>query len=164
MGNGEQEKPTTPPDDDIVGPTIGLEFWIADNVDDVDFSKFQEKYGMFGGTEYYGTGYVPTINEQGQQVDPERCVIYTVTSYPDYSDKEQHITRIYITDPSVEFYGITLRSSIQDVIELLQQQGFEITESGDEWVEARSGPVWIAFAKEWIQIRVEVTNDTGIEF
>lgn len=145
-------------------PTTNLEFWIAENVDDVDFSKFQEKYGMFGGTEYYGTGYVPTINEQGQQVDPEHCVIYTVTSYPDYSDKEQHITRIYITDPSVEFYGITLRSSIQDVIELLQQQSFEITESGDEWVEARSGSVWITFTKEWIQIRVEVTNETGMQF
>lgn len=164
VGNGEQEKPTTPPDDDIIGPTIGLEFWIAENVDDVDFSTFQEKYGLFGGTEYYGTGYVPTINEQGQQVDPKHCVIYTVTSYPDYSDKEQHVTGIKITDPNVEFYGITLRSSIQDVIELLRQQGFEITESGDEWVFARKGSVWINFYTDCIYIGVDVTNDTGMEF
>ena len=133
-------------------------------MDDVDFSKFQRKYGLFGGNEYYGSSYVPTIDEDGQQVDPERCVIYTVPSYPDYSDKEQHITRIYITDPSVEFCGITLRSPIQNVIELIRQQGFEIPESGDDWVEARMGSVWITFTKKWIQIRVEVTNETGMQF
>ena len=162
-GNEDAEKPTIPPDD-VIGPTTKLEFWIAENVDDVDFSKFQEKYGLFGGTEYYGTGYVPTVNENGQQMDPVHCVIYTVTSYPDYSDKEKHITGIKITDPNVEFYGITLRSPIQDVIELLRQQGFEITESGDEWVLARKGSVWINFYTDCIYIGVEVTNDTGIIF
>ena len=145
-------------------PATNLEFWIADNVDHVDFSKFQKKYGLFGGTMYYGTGYVPTINENGQQIDPKHCVVYTVTSYPDYSNKEQHITGIEITDPNVEFYGITLRSSIQDVIELLRRQGFEITESGDEWVMAQKGSVWIHFYTDCIYISVEVTNDTGMEF
>ena len=42
-----------------------LEFWIAESVDSVDFSKLQEKYGMLGCREYYGTGYVPTIDEEG---------------------------------------------------------------------------------------------------
>ena len=99
-------------------PITNLEFWIAENVDDVDFSKYQIKYGMMGGTEYYGTGYVPTVDEYGQQVDPEHCVIYTVTSYPDYANKEQHITHIYITDPQIEFYGITLNSSFEDFASL----------------------------------------------
>ena len=75
-------------------PKTNLEFWIGENVDDVDFSKYQMKYGMFGGNQYYGTGYVPTLGEEGQQVDPEYCVLYTVTSYPDYSSKSQHITSI----------------------------------------------------------------------
>ena len=99
---------------DLSQPITNLEFWIAENVDDVDFSKYQIKYRMMGGTEYYGTGYVPTVDEYGQQVDPEHCVIYTVTSYPDYANKEQHITHIYITDPKIEFYGITLNSSFED--------------------------------------------------
>jgi len=77
-----------------------LEFWIAENVDDVDFLNYQMKYGMMGGKMYYGTGYVPTLDEYNQQVDPEQCVIYTVTSYPDYVNKTQHITRIEITDHS----------------------------------------------------------------
>ena len=76
---------TEKPNDDINDlsqPLTNLEFWIAQNVDNVDWSKYQEKYGIMGGREFYGTGYAPTLDEWGQQVDPEHCVIYTVTSYP----------------------------------------------------------------------------------
>lgn len=145
-------------------PSTNLEFWITDNVDTVDFSKLHEKYGLFGGREYYGTGYVPTIDENGQQVDPEHCVIYTVTSYPDYSDKEQYITGIYITDPMVEFYGITLNCSFEEFTELIELQGYEITEFSDNYIKAQMGNIWITFAAEWIRIGVEVTNDQGIIF
>ena len=49
--------------DDFSQPPSNLEFWIAENVDDVDFSNYQMKYGMFGGNMYYGTEYVPTLDE-----------------------------------------------------------------------------------------------------
>ena len=145
-------------------PGANLEFWIAENVDKVDFSKHQIKYGMMGGTEYYGTGYVPTVDEHGQQVDPEHCVIYTVTSYPDYSDKEQHITGIYITDPVISFYGISLNSSFDDFERLITQQGFQITDSNENSRTAQKGKYSITFTKEWIRIRVEVENKYGIIF
>lgn len=89
-------------------PETDLEFWIAENVDDFDFSGWEERYGIMGGREYYGSGYVPTKDENGEQIDPAECVIYTVTSYPDYSDKEQHITRITITDPTVKIVRVRL--------------------------------------------------------
>ncbi|MBR3879645.1 MAG: hypothetical protein IKJ24_05960 [Clostridia bacterium] len=145
-------------------PGANLEFWIAENVDKVDFSKHQIKYGMMGGTEYYGTGYVPTVDEHGQQVDPEHCVIYTVTSYPDYSDKEQHITGIYITDPEIRFYGIGLNSSFDDFERLITQQGFEITRSNENSRTAEKGKYSITFTKEWVRIRVDVENKYGIIF
>ena len=145
-------------------PITNLEFWIAENVDDVDFSKYQIKYGMMGGTEYYGTGYVPTVDEYGQQVDPEHCVIYTVTSYPDYANKEQHITHIYITDPKIEFYGITLNSSFEDFEYYIQGQGFEITHSNENSRTAEKGKYSVTITKEWIRIRVEVENKDGIIF
>lgn len=160
FNTGKIPEDETPP----AQPNTNLEFWIAENVDSVDFSKLQEKYGMFGGREYYGTGYVPTIDGEGQQVDPKYCVIYTVTSYPDYSDKEQHVTGIYITDPDVEFYGITLSCSFEEFTELIQLQGYEITETGDNYVKAQMGKVWITFTTEWIRIGVEVTNNEGIIF
>lgn len=153
--------------DEATPPTpsnTNLEFWIAENVDQVDFSKFHEKYGLFGGKEYYGTGYVPTVDEYGQQVDPEHYVLYMVTSYPDYADKEQHITGIHITDPNVEFYGITLNCSFEEFADLIRLQGFEITESGENATRAQMGNIGITFTAQWIHIGVEVTNEHGIIF
>ena len=150
--------------DTLNKPETALEFWIAENVDGVDFSKYQIKYGLMGGTEYYGTGYVPTVDEHGQQIDPEHCVIYTVTSFPDYSDKEQHVTRIYITDPEVEFYGITVNSSFEDFENKIKAQGFEITTSNEHHRTAEKGKYSISITKEWIRIRVKVENKEGIIF
>ena len=145
-------------------PISNLEFWIGENVDNVDFSKYQEKYGMFGGNEYYGTGYVPTIDVYGQQVDPEYCVLYTVTSFPDYSDKEQHITHIYITDPNVEFFGISMNSSFEDFERLIVKQGFVITYANENQRTAEQGKYSITFTKEWIRIRAKVENKDGIVY
>ena len=159
-GNSENQ------DNDLVlpRPDTNLEFWIAENVDNVDFSKYQEKYGMMGGTEYYGTGYVPTVDEYRQQIDPEHCVIYTVSSYPDYADEAQHVTHIYITDPKIEFYGITLNSSFEDFEYYIQNQGFEITHSNENSRTAEKGKYSVSITKEWIRIRVEVENREGIDF
>jgi len=144
--------------EEIPQPDTKLEFWIGENVDDFNFSSYQEKYGMFGGREYYGTGYVPTTDENGEQTDPQCCVIYTVTSYPDYSDKEQHITGIYITDPSIEFYGISLNSTFEEFEELIKAQGYQITDSNENHRTASKGKFSITITKEWIKIRVEVEN------
>ena len=149
---------------DLSQPVTNLEFWIAENVDDVDFSAYQEKYGMFGGKQYYGTGYLPTTDEYGHQVDPEHCVIYTITSYPDYSDKEKHITTIYITDPKIEFYGITVNSSFNDFEYCIQKQGFKITSSNENHRTAEKGKYSITISKESIRIRVDVANKYNIHF
>ncbi len=85
-------------------PDTDLEFWICDNVDDFDFSGYQPRFGLMGGREYYGTGYSPGTDENGQQTDPEHCVIYTVTAYPDYSSGQSHITGITVTDPAVAIW------------------------------------------------------------
>lgn len=145
-------------------PVTTLEFWISENVDSVDFSEYQEKSGMLGGHEYYGKGYAPTVDEYGQQVDPEHCVRYTVTSYPDYSDKEQHVTGIYITDPQISFYGISLDTSFEDFERLIKNQGFEITDSNENYRTASKGKYSITITKEHIVIRVHVENRYGIVF
>ena len=81
-------------------PKTNLEYWIADSVDRMDFATHQEKFGLMGGREFYGKGYMPTEGENGEQTDPEHCVIYTVTSYPDYISNKRCVTQIYIhADP-----------------------------------------------------------------
>ena len=146
-------------------PETNLEFWIAENVDNVDFSNYQMKYGMFGGNMYYGTGYVPTLDENEQQVDPEHCVIYTVTSYPDYMNKAQHITRIEITDPEIELYGLSINSSKEDIKNVMEEQGFTVID-GEYGITAKKGKFTFDFNKHYnyITIRVEVTNRFGIVF
>ena len=145
-------------------PDTNLEFWIGENVDNFDFSGYQEKYGLFGGREYYGTGYVPTQDEGGMQIDPEHCVLYTVTAYPDYSSEESAVTRIYITDPSVEFYGISLNSTFKDFERLIKKQGFEITGTSATHRTAEQGKYSVTFTRDYIQIRVDVSNLLGIQF
>ena len=158
---------TEKPNDDINDlsqPKTNLEFWIAQNVDNVDWPKYQEKYGIMGGREFYGTGYTPTLDEWGQQVDPEHCVIYTVTSYPDYSDKAQHITSIYITDPAIEVYGLTVNSTFDEFESVVKGEGFVISGSNEHYMLAEKGKLSISITKTEIRIRVEVENKTGMEF
>lgn len=142
-----------------------LEFGIAENVDNVDFSEYQERFGLMGGREYYGKGYIPTIDEDGQQVDPEECVIYTVTSYPDYSSRKQHITRISITDPSVEVYGLTLHSSNEDINTTMKKEGFKLKGYENSYgTTYTKGRITIHFTEECISINADVSNIFGIQF
>ena len=150
---------------DLSQPPSNLEFWIAENVDNVDFSKYQIKYGMMGGTEYYGTGYVPTIDKEGQQVDPAHCVLFTVTSYPDYSSKSQHITYISITDPLIEVYGLTINSTEEEIrYQMEEKNGYVIEELGVNTLLAKKGDYTFSFSPRKITLRVNVTNKQGIEF
>ncbi len=144
-------------------PDTNLEFWIAENVDDTDFSKYREKYGIIGGREYYGTGYIPTKNENGEQVDPEKCVIYTVTAYPDYSSGKQHITRIAITDPSVYLYGLTVGSSESDISAAMKKNGFKLKEESAILTYVK-GRFSISFTNECITVNADVSNKNGIQF
>ena len=139
-----------------------LEFWIVEDVESTDFSGYQERYGLMGGREYYGTGYKPSTNENGEQIDPEACVIYTVTAYPDYLSNKRHITRIYITDPSVTIYGLTLNSSADEVEATMRSYGFK-----NAYGQGRTytkGKVSIRFSQESIHISVKVSNIFGIRF
>ncbi len=147
-------------------PNTNLEFWIAENVDNVNFSNYQMKFRIMGGGRvYYGTGYVPTLDENGHKVDPEHCVFYTLTFYPDYSDEQIHITMIEITDPVIEFYGLSLNSPKKEIRKTMGDKlGFAIEESSDDTLIARKGKYTFSFSSRYICISVDVTNVTGIIF
>ena len=140
-----------------------LEYWIADPVDRMDFATHQEKYGLMGGREFYGKGYMPTEGENGEQTDPEHCVIYTVTNYPDYSSNSRHVTRIEITDPAVRVYGLSISSSAEEIKRIMTSEGFTVTESGTA-VRAERDNFRFTFSKDKITISAEVTNHLGIVY
>lgn len=142
-----------------------LEFWIAQDVSDVDFSEYLPRVGMFGGSQYYGKGYEP--EEENQDELYGEYVLYTVTSYPDYSDKAQCITTIHITDPNVSVYGITCNSSFESFDETFERLGCSI-QAHDRYHIATLGKVQIDFTSyeetRCLSIRVDVTNRYGIVF
>ena len=166
----ESESPnTTQRTEDRLGSTEviskDLDFQIEENVDDIDFSKYQMKYGMYGGHEYYGTGYVPSTDEEGNQTDPDECVIYTVTSYPDYSDKEQCVTGITITDPVIKIYGLTINSPQKEIQTTMEQKGYVLQDTESENVVIyKKDNISISFSEKLIRIRADVSNKNGIMF
>lgn len=157
----ENAKPI--PNEELPKASQNLEFWIGENVNNVDFSGYTRRIGLMGGDEYYGTGYIPTEDEHGEQEDPEHCVIYTVTAYPDYSSMTCHITRITITDPNIDVYGLTLSSDKQEIRDKLIAEGFDVVGSDFEIV-GKKGNYTFRFSDDAIRIHVEVTNENGIDF
>ena len=106
-----------------------------------------------------------TLDENGQQVDPEHCVLFTVTSYPDYSSKSQHITYISITDPKIEVYGLTINSTQKEIrYQMEEKSGYTIEELGGNTLVARKGDYTFSFSPNEITLRVNVTNKQGIIF
>ncbi len=137
-----------------------LEFWITEEVDSWYLEGYQPRYGLMGGREYYGSKYLPTYDENEQQVDPAHCVIYTITSYPDHSSRSSAITEIFISDPEVYIYGLTFRSNQGDIIKGMTEAGYK----NPEHMTFTKGKVTVKFGKDSIRIKAEVTNKFGIVF
>lgn len=150
-----------------------LEFWITENVENVDFSQHNEIYGWMGAREFYGKGYSSAKDEDGNDVRPEHYVTYLITAYPDYADGGQYVTRIDITDPSVSVYGLTVNSTIEEYDAVFRKMGYVISveERGVNTVftATRAG---ITFelcirsdgSSRSLTIKAEVTNRQGIVF
>ncbi|MBR5871604.1 MAG: hypothetical protein IKZ09_11275 [Clostridia bacterium] len=144
-------------------PETDLEFWICDNVNDFDFSEYQPRFGLMGGREYYGKGYQPSVGENGEQIDPAHCVIYTVTAYPDYASASSHITRITITDPNVRIWGLTVDASSTDIMTVMEQNGFRHSTT-DIGLTYKRGKISVRFSRGSITVSADVTNIFGIQF
>lgn len=153
-------KPPERPED------TNLEFWIGDPVTEASFEGYTPRYGIMGGWQYYGTGYVPGVDEGGQQTDPEQAVIYTVTAFPDYSSKERAVTGISITDPAVTVFGLNCSSSADEWDAMFRKMGWEISGGGDTEIarQAEKGKYRIVYGSGSLIIGVEVTNRLGIVF
>ncbi len=139
-----------------------LEFWITQEVTLEDFEGYQENYGWFGAHEYYGKGYEPTMSETNEQIDPEYCVKYKVTNYPDYSSSKLAVTGITITDPTITFYGLSLTSTHEEIIKTMEGLGYTVDD--EVYLCAQKGSVEFRFHDTSIHIVAEVTNKYGIIF
>ncbi len=135
-----------------------LEFWIGDRYADLDLSGHIEKYGMWGGRQYYGLGYVPTEVEGYGQKDPEHYVRYVFTGFPDHSDS-MAVSYIEFNDPNINIWGLTVNSTDEEFTEVLEGLGFKVTDSGT-FISAKRGRLDISLSASThtMQIRYDVTN------
>lgn len=104
-----------------------LEFWIAEDVKDVDWKGYYHIPG-FGADRYWSPGYEPNIDEAtGDEKEPEIGVRYEVTAWPDYADGGAYITNIKITDPKVTVYGLTINSTFEEFDAVFEGLEYKIT-------------------------------------
>ena len=141
-----------------------LEFWIGQDVADVDWSEYDEQ-PLFGGMRYLGKGYHYVIDESGYQHLPEKYVEYTVGHFPDEADRGAYVTSIWITDPEITVHGITIHSSKEEFIRVFTQLGYKVGYDADERLRAFLNNISFFFEEgDHIHIYADVTNRTGIEY
>lgn len=143
-----------------------LDFWVTKSLEDVDLSEYTELDGLYGGKMYLGKGYEPVKMDSGMEMEPEQCVIYVATAYPDYSDEGNYITQIQITDPKVRVFGLTVADDNDTFYKKLTSLGYEIEPVGDtgKYYVAKKGDLSISYGGGKMSIKVLVTNEKGIVY
>ncbi len=161
--DGEQ---TTPPVEEyfLERPETNLEFWITENVDNVDLSKYPK--GRTSVVSFiYGSQYTIKYTNHKLPIEPTYYVKYGVCKYPDVSDKSRHIIIIKITDPKVNAYGLTVESTPEEFKAVMEEYGFVIEEDlqGPYATKGRFS-IGLNLVKKYLIIRADVDNKHGVIF
>ena len=152
-----------------------LEFWVAEDVKDRDWSEHDEIYGWMGAREFLGSAYKKNADTDGSDQHPEHYVSYVITAWPDYADGGAFVTEIVITDPAVQVYGLTLSSTYEEFDAVFEQLGYTLSWSEgaiETRVASKDGITFrLTRAVEnnpdvvaKLVISAEVTNREGIVF
>ena len=134
-----------------------LEYWLLESADMHGCTKIQSKHPC---TEsFLSKSYEAILDEDGNWIAPDKAVVYNVENYP-YKDLEigtKKISCIKITDPNVYVWGLTINSSREEIVEILDKLGYKIyAERPDISISFRldSDDDWHIFIKygEFIEI------------
>lgn len=136
-----------------------LSFWITEKVELSSFEECTFIPGGFGVDIYLDKRYEPIIQEDNQISVPLTHVTYHVTKYPDYSDKDSCVTHIEITDPSIYLYGLSMKSSEEEISSKMKELGFE---ENDKTYTKNNCSFY--FSSEEIRINAYVTNKNNLQF
>ena len=136
-----------------------LEFWITQRTTPKELENKGCTFlpGCFGGEEYLDSRY-SAVSTENMSYAPEVHVIYLITGYPDTLD-ESAITRIEITDPSITVYGLTLRSTDEEI--RARMKGIAYSYAYKSFAIKNCSFV---FSSNRIQISVPVTNNQGVVY
>ena len=139
-----------------------LEFWIGEDVADVDFSAYDEVYGWFGAREFLGKGYQMLLDEHNQQQYPQTYVSYIIGAFPDESDGGSFVTGIEIRDTDIVVYGLTIQSDVEEFEAVFRAMGYGIYEANGTWKAIKNGITFTFRKGECLLIHADITNREGI--
>lgn len=169
----DSEQGTVP--DKADGGETTLEFWITEDVKDVDWSEHDEIFGWMGAREFLGKDYKKIIGEDGTNEKPAYYVSYLITAYPDYADGGEFVTSITVTDPDVKVYGLTVNSTFEEFDSVFESLGFALSDGQGAIPSRIAEKDGITFRLDkptaenegcipTLHISAEVTNRQGIVF
>ena len=100
-----------------------LEYWLLDRPNKKEWTELSNSHWL-DDRYYLASRYEPIIDENGNLSKPTKHVLYVVGDYPLDDLGVKRITAIYITDPDVYVWGLTINSSRDEVKSILNKNGF----------------------------------------
>ena len=132
-----------------------IQYWITEDFTGKDLKGHQillqeEDKIVFYGIEYMG--YV----QDGIEIFPDIYVKYTISPYRNSKADEKVVTNIYITDRTVDIYGINLNSTFSEFDKALEDAGFEIIKKNNKRHIAEYENITIYFCNDYIEITANI--------
>ena len=109
---GNKEVKIEKPDD------TSLECWFFDKPDKDNWTEIGSNYWE---RSYLAPGYELVVGDQGYK---ENCVIYGTARFPLYELGVHKIIGIYISDPEVTLWGLTMNSTCEESQAVMTKLGF----------------------------------------
>ena len=138
-----------------------LKYWLLDGPNKEEWTKL---HGDVLTNTYLASGYEPVLNEYGNWESPEHAVVYFTENYPIEEIGIQKITGIYITDPEIHVWGLTVNSTREEVIEVMEKIGFKEKQVGSNIYSADNGRYRVIFRFDSKQIEIRYTSFGIIEY
>ena len=142
-----------------------LEYWLLDSPNKREWTKLYED--ILGGT-YLANGYEAVLNESDNLLypkhAPEHSVIYSTENYPIEEIGIKKITGIYITDPEIYVWGLTVNSTREEVVEVMEKMGFEERHLGSDIYVGDKGQYTVIFRFSTNKIEIRYLSFGIIEY
>lgn len=145
-----------------------LEVWILDNLNREQIKDKGLTYlpGWFGAEEWLGSKYKVESLKQEDNTSytlPATYVTYLFSGYPDLSDPWV-CTKITIKDPEIHFYGLSTKSSKEEIDTKMKELSFEDKGNKDVPTYTKNS-VSFSFGEDVISIyTAQATNKNNIVY
>ena len=138
-----------------------LEYWLLDRPNKKEWTKL---WGDGLTNTYLAEGYEPVLNQYGNLSRPEHAVVYFTENYPIEEIGIKKITGIYITDPKIHVWGLTVNSTREEVVEVMGKMGFEESHFGTDIYSGRKGRYKVIFRFNSNKIEIRYLSFGIIEY